>query len=432
MMLYEKIAAKGFLSENDLREGVITALSRFGAIRSMLIVPPDITRLHSAAGTLTRFAYENDPSAVKAILPSLGTHRPMNAAERVSMFGDLPAGLFLDHDWRKTCVRLGEVPSDFVSSVTEGAVDYAVPVEVNRELASEKYDCILSVGQIVPHEVAGFAGHNKNLFVGCGGVENINKSHFLGAVYGMERIMGHAATPVRAVFDYAIENFLGTAPIVHLMTVMGRDEAGAIKPCGIFAGVGRECFNRAAELSAKVNITLLPEPLQKVVVYLDPVEYKSFWLGNKSIYRTRMAIADAGELIILAPGVETAGEDAEIDRLIRTYGYRGTPATLDAVRNHADLGSNLSAAAHLIHGSSEGRFSITYCTGMMGEDEVSRAGFSYAPVNDMQKRFDPKVLRDGFNTLPGGEEIYFISNPGTGLWAWENRYKGRNQSQDPR
>jgi hypothetical protein len=82
----------------------------------------------------------------------------------------------------------------------------------------------------------------------------------------------------------------------------------------------------------------------------------STWLGNKAVYRTRMAMADGGELIILAPGVKEFGEDHEIDRLIRKYGYRGTPATLAAVKANEELRNNLSAAAHLIHGSSEGRF----------------------------------------------------------------------------
>src|SRR3990172_7027781 len=132
-------------------------------------------------------------------------------------------------------------------------------------------------------------------------------------------------------------------------------------------------FSRAADLSLRVNFTLLDAPLKKVVVYLDPSEFKSTWLGNKSIYRTRMAMADGGELVILAPGLKEFGEDPEIDRLIRKYGYRGTPATLAAVQANPELANNLSAAAHLIHGSSEGRFRITYCPGSQMRAEAIRS-----------------------------------------------------------
>ena len=182
-------------------------------------------------------------------------------------------------------------------------------------------------------------------------------------------------------------------------------------------GDDRECFERAAELSLQVNFEMLEQPLRKVVVYLDPDEFKSTWLGNKAIYRTRMAIADGGELIVLAPGVCEFGEDAEIDRLIRKYGYVGTPAVLQAVADHDDLRENLSAAAHLIHGSSEGRFQITYCPGQLSREEIEGVNFRYAELSEMVQKYDPQRLQDGLNTLPDGEEVFYISNPALGLWA---------------
>jgi nickel-dependent lactate racemase len=422
MMLFQRAAANGFLAPGDFRDGVFAVLERLAPLKKILIVPPDITRFHSGAGTLTRYVYEHDPAAVAAILPALGTHAAMSGSEIETMFGDLPKKLFKVHNWRRDCARLGEVPADFVKQVSDGAVDYPIPIEMNRLLFSENYDCIISIGQVVPHEVAGMAGHNKNLFVGLGGVENIHKSHFLGAAFGIERILGKADSPVRAVMNYAIDAYCADLPIVHVLTVMGRDSDGSMRPVGLFIGKGRECFEKAAALSAKVNMHLLDKPLTTVVVNLDPMEYKSFWLGNKSIYRTRMAIADSGKLIVLAPGVKQYGEDPQIDKLIREFGYKGTPATMRSVNLSAALKNNLSAAAHLIHGSSEGRFSITYCTHELSRQEVERVGFAYAPAIEMLKRYDPATLKPGANQLANGEEIYYIPNPAIGLWAWKEKF----------
>jgi len=276
----------------------------------------------------------------------------------------------------------------------------------------------------VPHEVSGMANYNKNIFVGTGGAEGINKSHFLGAVYGMERIMGRADNPVRKVLNYASEHFAKNMPLIYVLTVVGRGEDGRLKTRGLFVGDDIECFKLAAALSLKVNFQMMDAPLKKVVVHLDGSEYKSTWLGNKSIYRTRMAMADAGELIVLAPGVKQFGEDPEIDRLIRKYGYVGTERILDAVKNKEDIRKNLSAAAHLIHGSSEGRFTITYCPGKLSREEIESANFKYADIYEMQDRYNPSKLTDGFNRMPDGEEVFFISNPAIGLWSYRKRFNG--------
>jgi nickel-dependent lactate racemase len=285
------------------------------------------------------------------------------------------------------------------------------------------HDLILSIGQVVPHEVIGMANYNKNIFVGTGGSEGINKSHFIGAAYGMERIMGRANNPVRRVLNHASENFASHLPIIYVQTVIGRDDNGNLVPRGIFIGDDEEVFEMAADLSIKVNFEMVDEPLKKVVVYLDPSEFKSTWLGNKSIYRTRMALADGGELIVLAPGLKEFGEDKTIDRLIRKFGYFGTPATLKATEENEELRDNLGAAAHLIHGSSENRFSITYCPGHLSKEEIESVNFKYADLEEMTKRYNPKKLKDGKNIMPDGEEIFYISNPAVGLWAHKDRFK---------
>ncbi|MCX7590040.1 MAG: lactate racemase domain-containing protein [Kiritimatiellae bacterium] len=423
MLYFARGSPEENLSSEDLRNGLFTALEELGPRRRILAVPPDFTRFHSRAGELTRFAYEYYRDRLTDVLPALGTHSPMTPEQIRRMFGPMPLGLFREHDWRKGVVTLGEVPAEFVCEVSEGAIRYAWPAQVDRLVADRRYDLILSIGQVVPHEVVGMANHNKNIFVGTGGPEGINKSHFLGAVYGMERMMGRVNTPVRRVLDYASEHFARDLPIVYVLTVVGRNANGELGVRGLFIGDDTECYRLAAELSLKVNFEMLDEPLQKVVVYLDPDEFKSTWLGNKSIYRTRMAIADGGELVVLAPGLKEFGEDPTIDRLIRQYGYVGTPAILKAVEKNEDLRENLSAAAHLIHGSSEGRFTVTYCPGHVTREEIESVNFQYAALGTMLKRYDPTRLRDGFNVLPDGEKIFFISNPAIGLWAYRGRFE---------
>ena len=393
----------------------------------MLAIPPDITRLPSRAGELTEYTWQYFGDKLTDILPALGTHTPMPEEQISQMFGTVPKTLFRIHNWRKDVVTLGNVPSEFIYEVTEGAINFPWPAQVNKLLINGKFDLILSIGQVVPHEVAGMANYNKNIFVGTGGADGINKSHFIGAVYGMEKMMGRADTPVRKIFNYASENFAAQLPIVYVQTVVGLNTKGKLQTYGIFIGDDFSVFDKAAKLSLQVNFEMVKKPIKKAVVWLHPEEFKSTWLGNKSIYRTRMALADESELIVFAPGLKKFGEDKQIDKLIRRYGYRGTPYTLKQVNENEDLRQNLGAAAHLIHGSSEGRFSVTYCPGKTQQNltkkEIESVGYKYADFDEMTARYDPKILKDGYNILPGGEEIFYISNPAIGLWAYKDRFK---------
>jgi hypothetical protein len=122
------------------------------------------------------------------------------------------------------------------------------------------------------------------------------------------------------------------------------------------------------------------------------------------------------ELLVLAPAVDRFGEDPAIDVLIRKYGYRGTPATLEAVNANSDLAGDLSAAAHLIHGSSEGRFTIRWCPGGLTKEEIEGVGFEFGDLKTMLTRYSPQKLHQGNNCVDG-EEVFFIPNPGLGLWA---------------
>jgi len=423
MLLYAKGSADTVINSEELKKILFETFSKLGKKNKVLAIPPDFTRYHSRAGEITELSYEYYQEKMTDILPALGTHYPMTQTEISKMFGKIPLGLFREHRWKEDLKTLGTVPKEFVNKVSNGKVNYDWKAQVNKLLVDGGFDLILSIGQVVPHEVVGMANHNKNIFVGTGGEDGINKSHFLGAAYGMEQIMGRADTPVRKVLNYASENFATDLPILYIQTVIAKDESGKLVIRGMFIGFDDECFNRAAELSLEVNFKMLDKPLKKVVVFLDPSEFRSTWLGNKSVYRTRMAIDDGGELIVLAPGLKEFGEDKEIDRLIRKYGYKTTPEILKYVDENDELKNNLSAAAHLIHGSSEGRFKITYCPGNISKEEIESVNFNFADINEMTKKYNPEMMQDGFNTMPDGEEIFYISNPAIGLWAFKERFK---------
>lgn len=421
MIYYARGSKTDVISSADLKAGLFEAFKKMGTRQKVLALPPDFTRFHSRAGEITQLTYEYYGKALVDILPALGTHAPMSDKEIHEMFGGVPADLFRVHDWRNDVVTLGTVPSSYMMEISEGKIDYEWSAQVNKLLRDGGHDLILSIGQVVPHEVVGFANHAKNIFVGTGGKEGINKSHFLGAVYGMERMMGRAITPVRKVLNYACEHFLSDYPVIYVQTVIGKDENNNLVIRGLYIGDDDECFMQAAALSLEVNFQLLDKPLKKVVVYLDPSEFKSTWLGNKSVYRTRMAIDDDGELIVLAPGLKEFGEDKEIDRLIRKYGYVGSDKVLKLTKENPELQQNLSAAAHLIHGSSEGRFNITYCPGSLTEEEIESVNFRYADLKEMSKLYNPETLKDGYNIV-NGEEVFYISNPALGLWAFKDRF----------
>jgi len=439
-------------------EAFSKALADLNNSGNTVILPPDITRFHSKAGFFTGIAGRelsngriSSKNRLGAVLPALGTHMPMTNTELDKMFPGIPKDKFLIHDWRNDVSELGRLDADWVEKTCCGAVRYDWPVQVNKILRknspdSGNFSMILSIGQVVPHEVAGMANHGKNIFVGTGGKEAIDKSHFAGAAYGMEKMMGRIDTPVRSLFDEGLRRFGNELPpILWVLTVVGartdrEAEAsgkarGSLAVRGLYVGFGRECFEKAAKLAQEVNVDIMDEPIHKAVVYLDPEEFRTTWLGNKAVYRTRMAIADGGELLVLAPGLERFGEDLGVDELIRKYGYRPSSEIIAKVSGNAELGGNLSAAAHLIHGSSEGRFTIRYCTysETSGESpaekkpgvtkkEIESVGFEWGDLKEAQNRYDINKLNYGWNTLPCGEKFFFVPNPALGLWAEKRRF----------
>lgn len=422
MDIFKTASVEEGLTPEEIKAALLESLEG-RTVKHALILPPDFTRFHSNAGYITNVYYHalTERGASVDILPALGTHVPVTPEQSAAMYGDVPYERLIPHNWRTDVVRLGEVPAEFLEEVTEGIWHDPVSVEVNRLIMDEKYDLIISPGQVVPHEVIGMANHAKNIFVGVGGSDMINKSHMVGAVYGMERMMGKDHTPVRKVFDYGMEHFLKDRPILFALTVTTAP-GGNIRTHGLFIGEGRKCLEEAIKLAQEKNIDFVETGIKKCVVYLDPSEFHSTWLGNKAVYRTRMAMADGGELIILAPGIVRFGEDDLVDELIRKYGYRGRVRILEEFNKpeNQDLRDNMGAAAHLIHGSSDDRFTITYAVEKISQEEITGVGFQSASYQELVKKYDPTKLNYGYNTVDG-EEIYFIPNPALGLWI--NREK---------
>src|SRR6476660_2228892 len=350
--------------------------------KRVLLLPPDITRMHSGAGWITECFYQRlKDEADVHVIPTLGQHEPHT------------------HDWRRGCTYLGDVPADYVKEVTGGAADWKFPIWLNSMLMNEPWDLVINIGHVVPHEVLGFANHNKNYFIGVGGKELICAAHMAAACCGIENNLGNLLTPVRQCFNWAEEKFLGKLPDFYVQVVLARDERGNLAHTGVFVGDDLETYLAAARQAREQNITVLDEPLKKVVCVMQGDEFFSTWVANKAVYRTRMALADDGELVIIAPGLKRFGEQPDVDALIRKYGYCGTPRVMELYRQMADMQDLAHATAHLIHGSSEGRFKITYAPGRLSRAEVEQVHFQYVDLREMLRRYPVDTLREGFNDI---------------------------------
>jgi len=404
------------LTYDDFRNALSQTFDAIGMPERVLLLPPDATRLFSRAGELTVLCRELLGDRVTDIMPALGTHSPMKPHQLDMMFPGVDHDLFRPHLWRDDVVTLGTVPSEYVSKVTGGIYNKPWQAQVNKLLKEGGHDLIFSLGQVVPHEVIGMANYNKNVFVGTGGKDGINESHYLSAVYGIEETLGQANTPLRQILNYAQDEFCQQMPLLYALTVVEQMADGTMHTRGLYIGDDHDTFFEAAALAEKVNVKDLARQPKHVVTYLDPAEFKSTWLGNKSVYRTRLAIADGGRLTVLGPAVEEFGEDKEIDKLIRKYGYRPKAEVMRLVEENDDLAANPSAAAHLIHGSSENRFEVVYAAGKLSDEEIRSVGYTPGNLDSLMQRYDIKTLENGFHTDVDGSEFYYVQNPALGLW----------------
>jgi nickel-dependent lactate racemase len=410
-----------------MRQTVAEARRRIcDAPRRVLLLPPDMTRAHSGAGRLAEMLYrELAPQAEVHVIPTLGQHVPHTSEENRRMFGSIPDERIHAHDWRAGCVHVGEVPAEFVRTSCGGVADWPIPIHLNRMLMEGPWDLVINVGHVVPHEVLGFANHNKNYFIGLGGKDTICAAHMMAATCGIENNLGQLITPVRACFNKAEEDYLGGLPDLYVQVVMARDAGDELVHTGVFVGDDLETYLAAARQSREQNITVFDEPVERIVCVMQEDEFASTWVANKAVYRTRMALADGGELVIIAPGLKRFGEQPEVDKLIRKYGYCGTPQAMAQYRTSADMQNLGHATAHLLHGSSEGRFTITYAPGHLTREEIEGVNFRYADLGETLARYQPEKLSEGWNTLPDGERFFFIPTPSAGLWATRDRLSAR-------
>lgn len=386
-------------------------------LKRVLLLPPDLTRAHSGAGAITEMLYEGLAGCEVAVIPTLGQHRPHTEEENRWMFGSIPNRIIYPHDWREGCTRVGTIPAAMVAETTGGVADWEIPIDLNSKLVSEPWDLVINVGHVVPHEVLGFANHNKNYFIGLGGKETICASHIAAAVYGIENNLGCLITPLRACYNWAEQKYLSHLPDVYLQIVMRRDAEEKLVTSGIYVGEDAETYLAAARASRRQNITTFDRPVRKVVAVMQADEFRGTWVANKAVYRTRMALADGGELLVIAPGLERFGEQPEVDALIRKYGYTGTERILRLYRTEKDLQEIAHGTAHLIHGSSEGRFTIRYAPGHLSQKEIEGVGYEYADLGEALTRYAPEHMAEGLNTMPDGEEVFYISTPSAGLWS---------------
>ncbi len=386
--------------------------------RRVLLVPPDHTRPHARAAAITARLSASLAAAgcTVAVAPALGTHAP-----RPSRPGELV------HRWRDGVVGIGTIGADEVAAASGGASRDPVPVEVAGFLL-DRWDLVVSIGQVVPHEVVGMANFTKNLVVGLGGAGTIGATHLLSARCGIETVMGRAGTPVRDVIDAAFDRFLAPRVAVLWILTVVEDVAGGPVLRGLFAGrggtgqSGGAAFRAAAALAGRCNVTVVDRPLPRVSCWLDPGSVRTTWLGNKAVYRTRMALADGGELVVLAPGVSAFGEDPTIDGLIRRTGYRGTAAVEAARAADPVLAAEPGAVAHLVHGSTEGRFTVVYCTdpaaGGLPPGEVEAAGYRWRPLGDELAGLGVDGATPTGERLDAtGDPFFHVANPALGLWT---------------
>lgn len=410
------------LSDAQILSAIREFLVQKPNLKKVLLVPPDITRLNAYAGPITKMVYDSLPEGCEVeIMPALGTHMPMTEDELAFAFPGIPLNLFRAHDWRNDVVKIGEVPLEFVEEISENRFHEKIEVEVNKRLIDPSFDLILSIGQVVPHEVAGMANYNKNIFVGCGGKKIIDRSHIVSALYGMERVMGKDGSPVHKLFDYCSREFLAGRPISYILTVTTTDSNDVVHVQSLGLGDEREIFEKSIVVSQENNFDFLDKPIKKAVVYLKPEEFRTTWVGNKSIYRTRMAMADGGELIVIAPGLRQFGEADVQDHLIGKYGYVGFEKVGKLVAENEDLRDNYGVAAHLIHGSSEGRFRIIYAPGHLDKEAIESVNFEYMALDEALKKYPIDKMKDGMNVI-NGEEVFYISNPALGLWALKDQF----------
>jgi len=381
----------------------------------VLAIIPDKTRddnTHELFPIASDFLTKRGVASFDALVAQ-GTHPSMSVAQKLSKIGNADfRGSLFDHRWDDPdeLITLGELSVATVHELTGGLINHAVPVSINKLLAPGIYDTVLVFGATVPHEVAGFAGGAKYFFPGVAGPELTHTTHWLGALAGIENIIGQVETPTRRLIEAAAN--LIPARIISLNTVVSRSD-GELVTYALFTGDIKHAFRRAAEVSRQVHIRYTGRKYKRVIALLDP-HYDELWVGGKASYKLGAIIEEGGELIINAPHLtklsETHGE------LIEKYGYAPLESVRDMLGVSEELRENLCIAAHLAHVAYAGRldeqgkivprYQITMVTGL-DEETCRRVNLGYLDYHT----FDYEALRSDPDTLivaDAGRDLYQV------------------------
>ena len=382
----------------------------------VLAIIPDKTRddnTHELFPIATEFLNKRGVRSFDALVAQ-GTHPPMSEAQKLAKIGNADfSGSIFDHRWDKPdeLITLGELSADLTRELTGGLIDQDVPVTINKLLAPGVYDTVLVFGATVPHEVAGFAGGAKYFFPGVAGPELTHTTHWLGALAGIENIIGQVETPTRRLIEAAAD--LIPARIISLNTVVSRID-GKLTTYALFTGDIREAFRRAADVSREVHIRYTGRRYKRVVALLDP-HYDELWVGGKASYKLGAIIEEGGELIISAPHLTKLSETH--GALIEKYGYAPLESVRDMLGVSQELRENLCIAAHLAHVAYAGRidvegkvvprYQITMATGL-DEETCRRVNLGYLDY----RTFDYESMRADSDTLvvaDAGRDLYQVS-----------------------
>ena len=350
---------EGDLSRTDLRAILEQSLLRVAPGARVLSIIPDKTRDDNTDilfPIATEILQARQISQFDALVAQ-GTHVPMTDEEKRSKIGanenSVPGlGHVYDHQWNvpEELVTIGELSAARVTELTGGLITKAVPVNLNRRLGPGVYDTVLIFSATVPHEVAGFAGGAKYLFPGVAGPDLTHATHWLGALAGIENVIGRVETPTRHMIEAAAD--FVAAQIITLNSVITREEDNRLRTHALFAGDFRGAFRRAAEVSREIHIKYTGRKYQRVVALLDE-HYDELWVGGKASYKLGGIIEAGGELIIYAPHLRSISETH--GRLIEKYGYAPLDRVREMVALSTELQNNLAVAAHLAHVSYAGQ-----------------------------------------------------------------------------
>ncbi len=407
------------LSETDLKAIVEQALDPIQPGERVLAIVPDKTRDDN---TDLLFPFAAEVLTGKGVtrfdaLIAQGTHPPMTETQKLLKLGirnersSYFSGAIFDHRWDRPeeLVTLGELSAEKVSKLTAGLISRSVPVSLNKLLAPGAYDTVLVFGATVPHEVAGFAGGAKYFFPGVAGPELTHTTHWLGALAGIENVIGQVETPTRHLIEAAAD--LVPAQVISLNTVVSRNSNGKLITHGFFAGEIKQAFRRAAEVSSQVHIRYTGRKYKRVVALLDE-HYDELWVGGKASYKLGAVIEDGGDLIIFAPHL--TGISQTHGKLIEKYGYAPLESVRDMLGASEELRENLCIAAHLAHVAYAGRvdeygkmvprYRITMASGI-DEATCKRVNLGYIDY----RTFDYKTFEADPDTLivkDAGRDLY--------------------------